>query len=174
MTYKAKILLGRIVKLHGYNGSVTIRLEKNFINNLPEMGSVFLEVEGKPVPFLISNTEYHGSDNLMLTFDGYESAGKVSEFPGCRVFLTNYEITDKGDTIPGLNELLGFSVLQNNNIRIGIIDQIIENPGNILLNVLTQKGKKILIPFHPDLIKKLNHGERTIEMDLPEGLSAIN
>ena len=56
MAYNANILLGRILKIQGYDGTITVKLEKDFIDNIPEMESVFLEIEGKPVPFFISSS----------------------------------------------------------------------------------------------------------------------
>jgi len=41
------------------------------------MKSVFLEINGKPVPFFISLSEYSGGDILKLKFEGYESYEKV-------------------------------------------------------------------------------------------------
>ncbi len=60
MAYNANILLGRISKVHGFEGAVTVKLEKNLIENIPDMESVFLEIEGKPVPFFIEESDYPG------------------------------------------------------------------------------------------------------------------
>jgi ribosomal 30S subunit maturation factor RimM len=61
MTYKSDILLGQIIKASGYEGAVTVKLEKDFFDNIPNIESVFLEIEGRPVPFFISETEYSGA-----------------------------------------------------------------------------------------------------------------
>ncbi len=94
MAYNCNILLGRILKVSGYEGAVAIKLEKGFIENIPQMESVFLEIEGKPVPFFISGQEYSGADILKLWFDGYDSNDKINEFIGCRIFLTSGTFTD--------------------------------------------------------------------------------
>ncbi len=52
------------------------------------MESVFLEIEGRPVPFFISGYGIFGADILKLRFEGYDSDEKISEFVGCRIFLT--------------------------------------------------------------------------------------
>ena len=84
MKYENRILLGRISRIHGYEGSVVIKLEQGFIENIPEMESVFIEIEGRPVPFFISQTEYQGGDILKMKFEGYQTDNKVSGFIGCR------------------------------------------------------------------------------------------
>ena len=88
MTYKNQILFGRIAKIHGYDGTVTVKIEQRFIEDIPELESVFIETEGKPVPFFISMAEYSGGDFLKMKFRDYGSYDKISEFNGCRIFLT--------------------------------------------------------------------------------------
>src|SRR5664280_1681218 len=69
MAYKSKILLGKIIKLSGYEGAVAVKLEKIFTENIPQMESIFLEIEGKLVPFFISGTAINknkvGPENLI-------------------------------------------------------------------------------------------------------------
>jgi 16S rRNA processing protein RimM len=172
MAYEAHILLGRITKVHGFEGFVTIKLEKNFFENIPGLESVFLEIEGKPVPFFMSASEYPGADILRLKFEGYESAGKVKEFVGSRVFLTAGEegITRNDE----LRDLYGFKVRIPDKSLEGTIIDVIENPGQWLLNIKTDAGKEILIPLHEDFIIKLDNKKKIIEMILPEGLTEIN
>jgi 16S rRNA processing protein RimM len=172
MAYKAQILLGKITKLYGYEGAVTVKLEKSFIENIPVPESVFLEIEGKPVPFFISETDYPGAEILRLKFEGYGSIEKVNDFIGCKVFLTS---GNKGKSIENApSELYGFKIVLADKSLIGTVKNIIENPGQWLLNIETENGKEILIPFHEHFIIKVDKKKKIILMDLPEGLTEIN
>ena len=172
MIYNAGILLGHIKKVHGFEGAVTVKLEKTFTENIPEMESVFLEIEGKPVPFLISESEHPDAGNLILKFEGYDSFEKVNELTGCRVFLSAGEVGKTEGS--NLIDLKGFKVKLHNNRLAGTIREIIENPGQWLISVETEKGKELLIPFHEDFIIKVDKKKKIIKMDLPEGLMEIN
>ena len=172
MAYKTDILLGHIIKLYGHNGEVMISLGDNFRNNLPALEWVFLEIEGKPVPFLISESENLGPDTLILRFDGYDSSEKVKEFLNCKVFLTQ-----KHSGLPESRDaesILGYKINTIDDEFIGIITGITENPGHFLLNVDTGAGNTVLIPFHEDLINKVDRRRKIITMDLPEGLTELN
>jgi 16S rRNA processing protein RimM len=172
MAYKSDILLGRITKTSGYEGAVMVRLEKRFIDNIPEMESVFLEVEGRLVPFFISFSEYNGADILKLMFEGYESAEKVSEFTGCNVYLTlNNSETELSDDI---SYLIGYKVIVRDKIVVGIIKELMSNSGQWLLKIDSPQKKEILIPLHEDFIVSIDQNKKIIEMDIPEGLSEIN
>lgn len=172
MAYNNNILLGRITKLNGYEGAVTVKLEKIFSENIPRMESVFLEIEERPVPFFISGYEYSGADILKLSFEGYESIEKVSEFIGCRIFLTSGE---PGRThTDDVTNLVGYLVLEQNDNFLGTITGIIKNPGQWLLNIASPSEKEILIPLHNDFIVSIDDAKKTIIMDIPDGLIDIN
>jgi 16S rRNA processing protein RimM len=172
MAYNREILIGRITKIHSYDGSVTVRLEKAFIENIPEMESVFLEIEGRLVPFFISRYDYSGAEILKLTFEDYDSSEKIREFQGVRVFLTttgNIKSLSQDN-----NDVTGYKIILEDKTIIGTIKEIIHNPGQSLLRVLSVNGKEILIPFHEDFISGVDPIQKILIMILPEGLIEIN
>ena len=172
MAYKNDILLGRITKVSGFEGAVTVKLERLFSGKLPNMESVFLEIEGRPVPFFISDSDYSGADILRLKFDGYNSSGKVAEFVGCRVFLTAPGTSD--NKIEEINSLIGYNVVTSDNITLGTIKEVIQNPGQWLLSVISDSNKTILIPLHEHFIVKIDNEKKLLIMEIPEGLTEIN
>jgi 16S rRNA processing protein RimM len=172
MAYKKHILLGKITKVHGYQGAVTIRLERNISDNLPEMESVFIETDGRPVPFFIDFSEQPDLLTLRLKFRDYNTTEKVKEFIGCKVYLTNS--TDPDIPVEDPETLIDYEVLSDDDISIGVIDEIIENPGQFLLRIRTTSGKEILLPLHEDLIKEIDSKIKIVRMILPEGIADIN
>ena len=172
MAYNCSILLGRITKVSGYEGAVTIKLERNFSGNLPHMESVFLQIEGRPVPFFVSGSDYSGADLLKLKFDGYESSDRVAEFSGCRIFLTT--AGEVGNISEDYQSYAGFKIITAEKNIIGIVTGVIQNPGQWLLNVASPEGKSLLIPLHEHFILKIDSRRKILVMDLPEGLTEIN
>jgi 16S rRNA processing protein RimM len=173
MAYKNNILLGRITKVSGYQGAVAVKVEKIFTENIPQMESVFLEIEGRPVPFFISALEYSGADILKLWFEGYDSAEKISEFIGCRIFLTN-EVVDENNQKPDNQLLIDYQVYTKDSVLLGPISDIISNNGQWLLNIIYLNKKNVLIPFHEDFIISIDKRKKVVVMDIPEGLLDIN
>jgi 16S rRNA processing protein RimM len=173
VTYRNNILLGRITKVSGYEGAVAVKLEKIFTENIPRMESVFLEIEGRQVPFFITELDYSGADILKMQFEGYNSVEKISEFIGCRVFLTEDTFTenDKKTDTPGLT---GYQVYVAENILLGLISDVILNNGQWLLIIKSADKKEILIPFHEHFLVSIDKREKVVIMDIPEGLTEIN
>jgi 16S rRNA processing protein RimM len=172
MAYQSNILLGQIIKTSGFEGAVIIKLEREFIENLPGMESVFIEIDGRLVPFLLSDYEYTGSDIVRLKFLDYESAEKVVEFKGCHVFLTSETPVDSTES--GMDDLLDYSVHSEESGFVGRITEVIKNPGQWVLNLLSAENKEILIPFHEDLILNIDEKSKVIIMKIPEGITDLN
>jgi 16S rRNA processing protein RimM len=172
MAYKSDILLGRITKVNGYEGTVTVKIEKFFSENIPQMESVFLAIESRLVPFFISFSEYSGADILKLRFKGYDSIDKVREFIGCKVYLTTSIPVD--NQIEDIQSLIGYKVFIHHNKLLGSISEIIPNSGQWLLNVISPMNKEILIPLHDNFIVSIDNKKKKIVMNIPEGLDEIN
>ena len=172
MAYRSNILLGRIAKINGFEGAVNIRLEKSFIENIPPMESVFLEIEGRLVPFIVSDSAYSGAGSLILEFEGYSSLESVKEFIGVNLYLTS--ASHKNNSEDDLSLLKGYNVIDEKGNSVGVIIEIVSNPGQLLLTVKGDNKKEILIPLHENLIKKIDRKKRLISMEIPEGLVEIN
>lgn len=172
MAYSSNILLGRITKTSGYEGALTLKIEKEFIENIPHLESVFIEIDGRPVPFFISGSDYSGNDILKLKFTDYDTADRVSGFIGCGVYLTSgSSINEEADDY---SELKGYKVQNEDGHIAGEIEEVIKYPGQLLIKIITPLKKEILIPLHEDLIMKIDSREEVILMKIPEGLTEIN
>ncbi len=167
-----KILLGTIVKIHGYDGTVIVKSEQRFVEGIKDMESVFIETDGKPVPFFISSAELYGDETIKMKFSGYESYEKISEFNGCRVFLTTEE--EESNSAGDISRLLGFKVLLKNRKPVGTITGIINNSFQDILKITSPENQEILVPFHPDLITRIDEVKKKLFADLPGGLTEIN
>lgn len=167
------ILPGRIIKLHGVDGKVAARTLKPLSGNLKNLKTVFLEIEGKQVPFFVEEYEQQGDKTLILKFEGYNSPSEVSPFRGCNIFIP-VPVSRKGRKVFELTDLLGFRILSTGERISGVITEVKDNKGNILLRVSGDKGTEFLVPFHQDLIVSADAGKKVIIMNLPEGLADIN
>jgi 16S rRNA processing protein RimM len=172
MAYNAGILLGRIIKISGFEGALSVKLEKYFIENLPQMESVFVETDGRPVPFFIEYADYPGGDLVRIKFDDYDSDASVRRFNGCRIYLTSGN--EEAEAEFNISELLDYSIVAANNAVIGKVVDVIENNGQLLLEVATDSGSKKLIPLHEDFVVSSDNERKILVLNLPDGLLELN
>ena len=172
MTYKCNILLGKIIKVNVINGTVTLKTTTPFVNDIPDVEAVFVEIDGRPVPFFISEMYLQGNDLLSLKLTDYDTADKMKEFKGCRVFLTSNDTLKPDDN--NYEDLTGYCVLDQNKTKIGTVDSVLQNPSQWLLSILSAHDKEILLPLHEDLIIEIDSIKKIITVEIPEGLMEIN
>jgi len=165
-------LLGKITKVHGFEGAVTVKTELNLSENIPLGEPVFLQIEGRPVPFFVEDCFTSRPGLITIKFEDYDQSEKVKEFVGCNIFITGKSATDKKNE--DLSDMLGYTVLSETGDSVGIINTVIANPGQYLLEITSAKGKKILIPLHEDLVTMINDDMKTITLIIPDGLTEIN
>ena len=77
------------------------------------------------------------------------------------------KLVDKSSSI----SLLGFSVF-NNEKNIGIVNEVIEQPHQILLQILVNK-KEAYIPLHEKTLIKIDHKKKEVYVILPDGLLEV-
>jgi 16S rRNA processing protein RimM len=166
------ILLGKITKINGFEGAVTVRTERNFSGKIPDTESVFLEIDGRPVPFFIEYMEQFPDGSIRMKFEDYDSSEKIKEFAGCNVLISadGQDLSVASET----GDLVGFRVLSENGEDIGIVKELISNPGQFILRVSDTLGKEILLPLHEDLIVGIDQDRKTITMTIPDGLLDLN
>lgn len=165
-------MLGTITKTQGFNGAVIVRSGSNYPVLIKKIESVFLMIEGKPVPFFIEDFEAKGPSSVLLKIEGYNTQDSVKEFIGKEVLLARGEsvLLRKTATI----DLKGFIIISEAGKVIGTVRDVAEINGQILITVAGSSAEEILIPLHDDLIESIDEKGKIIRMIIPEGLEELN
>ena len=164
--------IGKISKTYGFEGGVQITLNVDNPEDFELMESVFVEYNGKLVPFFINTIAFAGKTNLRLTFFDYNSDKKIEEFVGCSLYLPNESFPESEDEVDeSIKDFIGFSAIDLiTNKSIGKIIRIIDNPAHPLFEIEQQQGKCILVPAVEAFITAIDLSKKTISFTLPQGL----
>lgn len=163
------ILLGTLAKPFGTKGSVLIRFRDLTKDDIKERETVFLEIDGILVPFFIEVFEEKSTDTAILKLDGIDTESRAREFAGCQVYVRKDQVKRKKRTQESLPDLANYRVQDLNLGYIGEAGAIVDIANNPLLEV-HRKDRAFLVPFHEDIIREINHTERVIVIEAPEGL----
>ncbi|MGD2034632.1 MAG: ribosome maturation factor RimM [Bacteroidales bacterium] len=163
------ILLGTITKLHGVHGRVIIRLNNIGFDNIREMESVFIEIDGLPVPFFISEYSEKAPGYLIVDFEDIDNVNKARELTDAKVFIPVKNMNSLPRQSSDLNQLIGYQVIDKKLGTLGMLDEIIDIQQNPLFSVLHDK-KEILVPTGDEFILNIDHENRTILVETPKGL----
>lgn len=171
MDTKDFIEVGKVVKTHGINGELIIELDNPEIlenNNEP----VALEIEGLRVPFFLEHAKAVSAQRARVQFDCTHTEQRAKTLVGCKLFVNPETFDGIDDEFASPNALVGFDVVDKNYGNIGKLVSV-ENL-NINPFMVVGDNADILIPFHPDIVGKIDFKKRVIKITAPNGLIDIN
>ena len=163
-TYK----IGTLTRTHGIGGELSM----NFTDDVwdrTEADYVFLEVDGIQVPFFLESWRFRSDSVALLKFQDIDSSESALEYVGADVYFP-HDLTPEPseDDEYTWRHFTGWKVVDDIAGEIGEIEHVEDSTANTIFFV----GDK-LIPATVDFIERIDAKERTIYMNLPEGLVAL-
>jgi 16S rRNA processing protein RimM len=161
--------LGKITKIHGYDGEVVLVTDGIFPKRIEKTEWVFFILEGLPVPFFVSTIRLIAETRALLKLDDFNNSNQVLKYIGLEVYIEEKtkHSSQKQKATPG--DIKGYNVIDTNAGLIGIAKTVINYSDNYLLQVF--KGtQEILIPVNDEIIQEINDSTKTIHITAPDGL----
>lgn len=162
--------IGFIRKTHGVHGELVLEYEAEFEESVAESSRFFLEIDGLLVPFFVAEDglRFRSSKTALVTFDWVKTEKYARRLVGSSVYLFNYEIVDEPEE-SSISQFLHFSLLDENGKKVGEISAVDDYAGNIVFTIDTESGE-LLVPFNEDFLINLNEKQKTIQLQIPDGL----
>lgn len=165
--------LGYVSKTFGYKGGLTFFLDVDDPAAYKEMESVFILLGGKLIPFVIESLSFRpNSREANVYIQGIDTEEKATSICNKELYLPLTFLPQlKGNNFY-FHEVEGYEAIDNQKGAIGIVDRVIDLPGNPLFQIKTD-CREILIPVRDEFILKLDREKRQIVLDAPDGLIDI-
>lgn len=162
--------IGFFRKTHGVHGGLVLEFEEDYEFSVEDADRFFVELEGLLVPFFLTNNgfRFKGANTAIVSLDGVVTEKYAKRLVGNSVFLFETEIVDEIEESVE-SKLEGYLVFDKNIGEIGKISHIDNFSGNIVVTV-EFKGEELLIPFNDEFLISEDEANRTITLNLPEGL----
>ena len=159
--------LGQVIKTHGLHGEVSINLDVDFPEDYKNLESVFLQREGKLVPFFIDTIQINSSKAL-VKFEEVDSLNEAKVLVKSELFLPVAQLPKLADGKFYFHDLVSCQVFEQEKL-IGTVKDVYDLGSNQLMEV-TFEEKEILIPLTDGVLKSVDVGAKKILVDLPDGL----
>ncbi len=167
MSYDNYFELGNIVKTHGLKGELILLLDVDQPDHYKKLESIFLEINGKLVPFFIQEISQRGNQ-ARLTIEDVDSQDAARELVGKGAYLPLSSLPKLKKGQYYYHDLVGLKVYEQEKL-IGTVREVIEAPHNMLLSV-DHQGKEILIPMEEEIMLSVDLDQSRIQTSLPDGL----
>jgi 16S rRNA processing protein RimM len=164
--------IGKIVKLHGFEGDVLIIFDEAYSKKISKAEWVFLTIDGLPVPFFISRLDIRSGSSAILRLSDINSSDDMGKFIGCEVSIIESGRGRKSNNLSKA-DIAGYSVIDGFSGEIGKVTCVLNFNENMVLQV--NKGdREILIPIAEEIILNIDDSKKIISVLLPEGLIELN
>ena len=157
--------IGTLTRTHGIGGELSM----NFTDDVWDRADadyVFLEVDGIQVPFFLEGWRFRSDSVALLKFQDIDSSEDANEYVGADVYFP-HDLTPEPDEDDEYTwkHFTGWQVVDSVCGALGEIDYVEDSTANTIFCI---EGK--LVPATEDFIERIDAKERTIYMNLPDGL----
>ena len=160
--------IGKLGNTHGVKGEISFLFDDDVFDRV-DADYLILKVDGIFVPFFIEEYRFKSDANAIVKFEDIDTQERAKELTGCEVYFPR-ELADSDDDSISWAAIVGFDIIDASTGQpVGRIASIDDSTLNILFEL--EDGK--LIPASEELITDVNKDNRTITIDLPQGILDI-
>lgn len=160
--------IGYFTKTKGLKGEIQLYFEFDAYEDL-ELDVVFADLNGKMVPFFVSSFKLYPNNTGLFYFDDLDHIDKAQALVKKKVYLPLAKMPERDEDDFTYDDLKGFTVSDETQGELGEIIEVNEYPQHFVATVLYQ-NKEILFPLNEDMIVEIDEDEKTLLVNLPEGL----
>lgn len=171
MTKEESFYIGYITKTKGLKGELQLYFEFEDYQDL-DLDVVFLELNGKMVPFFVASHKLYENSTGLFYFDDVDHVDKAQPLVKKKAYLPLSKKPEREDDEFYYTDLKGFIAVDETLGELGEIIEVNEYPQQFVATVNYQ-NKEILFPLNEDFIVEIDDEENILTLDLPEGLLDI-
>ncbi len=162
--------IGFFRKTHGIHGELVLEFESHFEFSVEIADRFFVELEGLLVPFFLKKDglRFRTANSAIVKLDWINTEKYAKRLSGNSVYLYQTEIVDEPEESLE-SQFENYLLIDEKIGEIGIISQVDDYAGNIVITV-NYKGEELLIPYNDNLLVEVNEAQKSIKLNLPEGL----
>lgn len=160
--------IGTLGKPHGIKGELTFNFTDDIFDRTEECDYLVLMLDGILVPFFWEEYRFKSDTVALVKFDGIDTAEQARRYTGTEVWFP-IKYAQESDEL-SWSYFVGFRLEDIRHGDLGEIEEVDESTVNTLFVVRRPDGSELLVPAQEVFITDMNHEQRIIRMDLPEGM----
>ena len=155
--------IGQVLKSNGRDGELLVGFTGIAPEEIDLEEPVFIEFDGLPVPFYFEAFSQRGNSRALVRLTGVHNLTDADELAGAVLYAEDDLYEDEDE------DLTGWTVLDADGNRVGTVSAHEDIPGNPCIWVETGHGESLL-PLREELVLEVDETEKTLRMEIPEGL----
>ena len=163
--------LGKITKVVGFKGELSVYLDTDEPEKYHQLESVFLLLDEELIPFYIESVKVKNRQQLAVRFRDV-GADEAPSFVNAELYLPLSFLPPLSGNKFYYHEIKGFEIVDVKSGPVGTCTDVLEYPHQSLFQI-DHDGVEVLLPIVDEVIKSVDRDKRQIEVILPEGLLDI-
>lgn len=155
--------IGQVLKSNGRDGELLVGFTGIAPEEIDLEEPVFIEFDGLPVPFYFESFSQRGNTRALVRLTGVHNLTDADELAGAVLYAEDDLYEDEDE------DLTGWTVLDADGTKVGTVSAHEDIPGNPCIWVETGHGESLL-PLREELVLEVDETEKTLRMEIPEGL----
>lgn len=165
------IKIGKIVATFGVIGQIIIQHNLGKKTIFKNVEVLFLQQKNDSLlPYFINESKARSEQEIFTLIEGVITKEQASKLIGKYVWLLQEDFKKLSNKKSPIS-LLGFMAISKGE-KLGTINEVIEQPHQILLSI-TYKNNEAYLPLHDESLIKIDHKKNEVHLKLPEGLLEI-
>lgn len=160
--------IGKFAATHGVAGDIILEHSLGKKSSFKGLKAFFAEMQGgNLMPYFIEKVSARNESESLVRLEGIGSKESAKKLITRSVWLKEEDFKKFAAKSAPIS-LLGYT-LYDDETEVGIVNEVIEQPHQVICSVL-HKGKEAMIPVHPENLIKTDHKAKKVWVVLPEGL----
>ena len=161
--------IGQIVNTFGIKGMVKIKPFTDDINRFDKLKKVYIKNKDGKKEYQIQEVKYH-KNMVLMKLEGIDTPEQAD------LLRQSYLLVNRDDEEPleegvyYIVDLIGLEVYTDEDVLLGNVDDIFNTGSNDIYVVKDGKGKQILLPGIPEVLKNVDLEKGRITVHLIPGL----
>lgn len=162
------INIGKLVSAFGLTGELILKHALGKKTIFKDVEAIFIEqFKGSYLPYFIQSSKAKNTEETFVQLEGVDTRETALKLLQKNIWLQQGDFRKLVAKNSPLG-LLGYTLIDEGK-AIGKIDEVIEQPHHVLLQVNIQ-NKEVLIPLHDETLINIDHKKNEVHVTLPEGL----
>ena len=161
--------VGQIVNTFGVKGMLKVKPFTDDANRFEELKKVYICKKEKLEEVEIEEVKYH-KDMVLLKVKGIDDMNEAEKVKGLYLKIDRENAKKLPKDTYFIADLLGLEVYSDKEELLGKVDDIFRTGANDVYVVKDEKGKQLLLPGIPEVIKEIDLEKEKIIVHLLKGL----
>ena len=161
--------LGYVKKTNGIKGAVEVSLDVDDAGKYKKKGSLLLLIKNNLTPFSIQEFSIRPK-TILVKLKEVNTMDDAQLLVGTSIYMPLTELPPlKGKNKFYYHEVIGFTAIDINLGRIGIVKDIVDLTAQPVIQIMAGE-KEVLVPLIDEFLVEVNKDNKELVLNTPEGL----